>query len=168
MRLILIGPMASGKSTVGRRLAKRLKLEFIDIDEEIEKKAGVSISWIFDVEGEKKFRERENKELVKSLKNDNCVISTGGGIIVEDKNRDSIKKGTVIFLETSIQTQLERTLNDKKRPLLQGTDNKEETLKELKEIRDPLYRKCADITIKEGKNGHNGVVDTIVDILKIK
>ena len=60
MRLILIGPMASGKSTVGRRLAKRLKLEFIDIDEEIEKKAGVSISWIFDVEGEKKFREREN------------------------------------------------------------------------------------------------------------
>ncbi len=67
MRLILIGPMASGKSTVGRRLAKRLKLEFIDIDEEIEKKAGVSISWIFDVEGEKKFRERENKELVKFI-----------------------------------------------------------------------------------------------------
>ena len=70
MRLILIGPMASGKSTVGKRLSKRLKIDFIDIDKEVEESAGVSISWIFDVEGEKKFRERESKELVKSLNKD--------------------------------------------------------------------------------------------------
>ena len=92
MRLILIGPMASGKSTVGRRLSKRLKLDFIDVDEEVEKSAGVSISWIFDVEGEKKFRERESKELKNSLNTDNCVIATGGGAILSEHNRNFIKK----------------------------------------------------------------------------
>ena len=168
MRLILIGPMASGKSTVGRKLSKRLNLDFIDVDEEVEKSAGVSISWIFDVEGEKKFRERESKELINSLKTDNCVIATGGGVILTEQNRNLIKKGTVIYLETSIQTQLERTLNDNKRPLLQGSDNAEQTLRELKEIRDPLFEECANITIKEGKNSHNEVVDKIIDKLNLK
>ncbi len=167
MRLILIGPMASGKSTVGRRLSKRLNLDFIDVDEEVEKSAGVSISWIFDVEGENKFRERENKELTKSLNNDNCVIATGGGVILAEQNRNLLKKGTVIYLETSIQTQLERTLNDNKRPLLQESDNAEQTLRELKTIRDPLFEECANITIKEGKNGHNEVIDEIIDKLNL-
>ena len=167
MRLILIGPMASGKSTVGRKLAKRLNLDFIDVDEEVEKSAGVSISWIFDVEGENKFRERENKELTKSLNNDNCVIATGGGVILAEQNRNLLKKGTVIYLETSIQTQLERTLNDNKRPLLQESDNAEQTLRELKTIRDPLFEECANITIKEGKNGHNEVIDEIIDKLNL-
>ena len=76
MRLILIGPMASGKSTIGKKLSKRLNLDFVDIDEEVEKSAGVSISWIFDVEGEKKFRERESKELIKWLNADNFVVAT--------------------------------------------------------------------------------------------
>ena len=92
MRLIIIGPMASGKSTVGRRLSNRLNLKFIDIDKEIEKSAGVSISWIFDVEGEERFREREVKELAKSIDNNNCVISTGGGVILSKENRDILKK----------------------------------------------------------------------------
>ena len=168
MRLILIGPMASGKSTVGRRLSKRLSLDFIDVDEEVEKSAGVSISWIFDVEGEKKFRERESKELINSLNTDNCVIATGGGVILNEQNRNLLKKGTVIYLETSIQTQLERTLNDNKRPLLQESDNAEQTLRELKKIRDPLFEECANITIKEGKNSHNEVVDKIIDKLNLK
>ena len=168
MRLILIGPMASGKSTVGRRLSKRLKLDFIDVDEEVEKSAGVSISWIFDVEGEKKFRERESKELKNSLNADNCVIATGGGVILSEYNRNLLKKGTVIYLETSIQTQLERTLNDNKRPLLQKSENAEQTLRELKAIRDPLYEECANITINEGKNSHNAVVDEIIDQLNLK
>jgi len=168
MRLILIGPMASGKSTVGRKLSKRLNLDFIDVDEEVEKSAGVSISWIFDVEGEKKFRERESKELINSLSASNCVIATGGGVILTEQNRNLLKKGTVIYLEASIQTQLERTLNDKNRPLLIESDNKEQTLRELKEIRDPLFEECADITIKEGKNSHNEVVDEIIDKLNLK
>ncbi len=168
MRLILIGPMASGKSTIGKKLSKRLNLDFLDVDEQVEKSAGVSIAWIFDVEGEKKFRERESKELINSLEANNCVIATGGGVILVEKNRSLLKKGTVIYLETSIQTQLERTLNDNKRPLLQKLDNAEQTLRELKQIRDPMYKECANITIKEGKNSHNEVVDQIVDKLNLK
>ena len=160
--------MASGKSTVGRTLSNRLNLQFIDIDKEIEKSAGVSISWIFDVEGEERFREREVKELAKSIENNNCVISTGGGVILSKENRDILKKGTVIYLETSIQTQLERTINDKKRPLLQNSNNREQTLRELKKIRDPLFEECANITIKEGKNSHNEVVEEIINQLDLK
>ena len=168
MRLILIGPMASGKSTVGRKLAKRLNLDFIDVDEEVEKSAGVSISWILDVQGENIFREREKKELTKSLNKDNCVIATGGGVILAEQNRRLLKKGTVIYLEISILTQLERTLNDNKRPLLQESDNAEQTLRELKTIRDPLFEECANITIKECKNSHNEVIDKIIDKLNLK
>ena len=168
MRLILIGPMASGKSTVGKRLAKRLNLNFIDIDEEVEKAAGVSISWIFDVEGEQKFRERESKELINSLKSEDSVVATGGGIVLTEENRNILKKGTVIYLEVSIQSQLERTLNDNKSPLLQGKENKEETLRDLKEIREPLFKQCANMTIKEAKNGHNETVDEIIDKLNLK
>jgi len=168
MRLILIGPMAAGKSTVGKRLARRLNLNFIDIDEEVEKAAGVSISWIFDVEGEEKFRERESKELIKSLKFEDCVVATGGGVVLSEENRNVLKKGTVIYLEISIQTQLERTLNDNKRPLLQGEKNKEQTLRDLKEIREPLFKECANMTIKVAKNGHNETVDKMIDKLNLK
>ena len=168
MRLILIGPMASGKSTLGRRLSNRLQVDFIDIDEEVEKSAGVSISWIFDVEGEEKFRDRESKELLKNINKDNCVIATGGGIVLSEVNRNILKKGTVIYLETSIQTQLERTINDKERPLLQESSNKEQTLIELKKIRDPLFEECANITIKETKNSHNEVVEEIIKHLNLK
>ena len=168
MRLILIGPMAAGKSTVGKRLARRLNLNFIDIDEEVEKAAGVSISWIFDVEGEEKFRERESKELIKSLKFEDCVVATGGGVVLSEENRNVLKKGTVIYLEISIQTQLERTLNDNKRPLLQGEKNKEQPLRDLKEIRAPLFKECANMTIKEAKKGHNETVDKIIDKLNLK
>ena len=168
MRLILIGPMASGKSTVGRKLSKRLNLDFIDVDEEVEKSAGVPISWIFDVEGEKKFRERESKALINSLNVDNCVIATGGGVVLTEQNRNLLKKATVIYLQTSIQTQLERTLNDNKRPLLKESENVEQTLREFKGIRDPLYEECANITINEGKNSHNAVVDEIIDQLNLK
>ena len=146
----------------------RINLDFIDIDEAVEKSAGVSISWIFDVEGERKFRERESKELINSLKTDNCVIATGGGVILTEQNRNLIKKGTVIYLETSIQTQLERTLKDNKRPLLKESENVEQTLRELKGIRDPLYEECANITINDGKTSHNAVVDEIINQLNLK
>ena len=123
--------MASGKSTVGRKLSKRLGLDFFDIDNEIEKKAGAKISWIFDVEGEEKFRDRESEILSTIIKEDNCIISTGGGIVLREENRALLKKGTGIYLKTTIQSQLERTMNDKERPLLQNIDNKEEALREI-------------------------------------
>ena len=96
MRVIIIGPMASGKSVVGKKLSKKLKMSFYDTDKEIEEAAGASIAWIFDVEGEKKFRDREYQILSKVIEMENCVISTGGGIILEEKNRKLLEKGTAI------------------------------------------------------------------------
>ena len=168
MRLIIIGPMASGKSVVGRKLSKRMGLDFFDTDDCIEKKAGAEISWIFDVEGEQKFRDREFEVLTSLIKKENCVISTGGGIVLRQENREIIKKGTGIYLETSIQSQLERTINDKHRPLLQRAQNKEETLRKMAKLRNPLYLECSDIVIKE-TNNRNETVDLILqEIEQIK
>ena len=164
MRLIIIGSMASGKSTVGRKLSKKLGLDFFDIDNEIENKAGAKISWIFDVEGEEKFRDREYEAFSKLSTIENCVISTGGGIVLREENRELLNKGTVIYLEISIQTQLERTINDQDRPLLYGVD-KEKTLRKIAEIRNPIYEACSDITIKE-TNDPNQAVDLIILELK--
>ena len=160
--------MASGKSVVGRKLSKRMGLDFFDTDDCIEKRAGAEISWIFDVEGEQKFRDREFEVLTSLIKKENCVISTGGGIVLRQENREIIKKGTGIYLETSIQSQLERTMNDKHRPLLQRVQNKEDTLREIAKLRNPLYLKCSDIVIKE-TNNPNETVDLILqEIEQIK
>ena len=166
MKLIIIGPMASGKSVVGKKLSKRMGLNFFDTDEQIEKKAGATISWIFDIEGEERFREREFETLSKLIKEDNCVISTGGGIVLREQNRALLKKGTGIYLKTSIQSQLERTMNDKDRPLLQNTDNKEETLKEMAKLRNPIYETCSEIIIEE-TNSPNETVEKIIQELKL-
>ena len=165
MKLIIIGPMASGKSVVGKKLSKRMGLNFFDTDEQIEQKAGVTISWIFDVEGEEKFRDRESEILSTVIKEDNCIISTGGGIVLREENRALLKKGTGIYLKTSIQSQLERTMNDKERPLLQNIDNKEEALREIAKLRNPIYESCSEITIEE-TNSPNDAVDKIVEKLK--
>ena len=165
MKLIIIGPMASGKSVVGKKLSKRMGLNFFDTDEQIEQKAGVTISWIFDVEGEEKFRDRESEILNTIIKEDNCIISTGGGIVLREENRALLKKGTGIYLKTSIQSQLERTMNDKGRPLLQNIDDKEEALREIAKLRNPIYESCSEITIEE-TNGPNETVDKIVEKLK--
>ena len=164
MRLIIIGSMASGKSTVGRKLSKKLGLEFFDTDYEIEKKAGAKIAWIFDVEGEEKFRDRECETFSSLINKKNCVISTGGGIVLREENRELLNKGTVIYLEISIQTQLERTFNDQNRPLLYGVD-KEKRLRKIADIRDPIYEACSDITIEE-TNDPNQATDLIISKLK--
>ena len=109
MKLIIIGPMASGKSVVGKKLSKRMNLDFFDTDESIENKAGASISWIFEIEGEGSFRKRESDIFSELMELDNCVISTGGGIVLKKENRDLLKKQMVVYLEVSIQTHLERT-----------------------------------------------------------
>ena len=160
MRLIIIGSMASGKSTVGKKLSKKLGLDFFDIDNEIENNAGAKIAWIFDVEGEEKFREREYEAFSNLSSKKNCVISTGGGIVLREENRELLCNGTVIYLEISIQTQLERTINDQDRPLLYGV-NKEKALRKIAKIRNPIYEAYSDITIKE-TNDPNEAVDLIV------
>ncbi|MEC7865882.1 MAG: shikimate kinase, partial [Pseudomonadota bacterium] len=118
MRIFIVGHMASGKSTLGKQLAQSLQIDFLDIDIEIEKNAGAEISWIFEVEGEEGFREREKKALKRSVEKNNVVISTGGGIVTKKENRDlMIAKGKVVYLKTPIEVLLERTEKDKKRPL---------------------------------------------------
>ena len=161
MRLIIIGPMASGKSVVGKKLSKRLDIDFYDTDEEIVKKTGVTISHIFDIEGEDKFRSREMNIFSDLIKKDDCVISTGGGIVLKQENRELLKKGTVLYLKTSIQTQLERTMNDKERPLLRGKENKEVTLRKMAKLRNPLYEKSSNYIIEETDNS-NQTVDNII------
>ncbi len=166
MRIFIVGPMASGKSTLGKKLAQTLKIDFLDTDNEIEKRAGAEISWIFEVEGEEGFRERERKALQRSAEKDNVVISTGGGIVTIEENRDlMIAKGKVVYLQTPIEIQLKRTENDKKRPLL-SQGNREQTLRVLKEERDPQYKEIADITINhDQQKNRNAVIDEIIDKL---
>ena len=166
MRIFIVGPMASGKSTLGKKLAQTLGITFVDTDKEIEKKAGAEISWIFEVEGEKGFRERERKALEKSIKEDDVVISTGGGIVTLKKNRDLIAtKGKVVYLKTPLELQLKRTEKDKKRPLL-AKGNKRKILEALKKERDPKYKEIADITIdQDGQKNRTSLINEIIDKL---
>ena len=141
MRIFIVGPMASGKSTLGKKLAQILNIDFIDTDKEIEKKAGAEISWIFEVEGEEGFRERERKVLNKSINKEDVVISTGGGIVTVKKNRDLMTtKGKVVYLKTPLEIQLKRTEKDKKRPLL-AKGNKKQILEALKKKETPNMKK---------------------------
>ena len=166
MRIFIVGPMASGKSTLGKKLAQTLNIDFIDTDKEIEKKAGAEISWIFEVEGEKGFRERERKALEESIKEDDVVISTGGGIVTVKKNRDLIATmGKVVYLKTPLELQLKRTEKDKKRPLL-AKGNKKQILQALKKERDPKYKEIADITIDQnGQKNRTSLINEIIDKL---
>ena len=145
--IILIGPMGSGKTSTGRMLAKEMGYAFADTDEEVTKRTGVSIAYIFDVEGEEGFRKRECLALKECLNDNNTILSTGGGIVLSKENRDLLQdRGTVVYLQTSIRFQVKRTASTSNRPLLQNKDP-EETLEKLMLTRAPLYEEIADITI---------------------
>ena len=145
--IILIGPMGSGKTSTGRILAKEMSYAFADTDEEVTKRTGVSIAYIFDVEGEEGFRKRECLALKECLNDNNTILSTGGGIVLSKENRDLLQdRGTVVYLQTSIRSQVKRTASTNNRPLLQDKDP-EETLEKLMLTRAPLYEEIADITI---------------------
>ena len=145
--IILIGPMGSGKTSTGKMLAKEMGYVFLDTDEEVTKRTGVSIAYIFDVEGEEGFRKRECLALKECLNDNNTILSTGGGIVLSKENRDLLQdRGTVVYLQTSIRFQVKRTASTNNRPLLQNKDP-EETLEKLMLTRAPLYEEIADITI---------------------
>ena len=140
--------MGSGKSTIGKILAKNLNRDFQDSDHFIEEKTGVDIARIFDIEGEDGFRERESKALKDLLSQTNQVIATGGGSVVSKRNQALLKsKGYIIFLDTSAIQQMYRLRRDKKRPLLQ-TDNPLQRLEQLLVERRPIYLDLADLAIK--------------------
>jgi len=151
LSVFLIGPMAVGKTTIGRQLAKRLRLKFLDSDQEIEKRTGVSVSVIFDVEGEAGFRDREENMIAELTTLEGVVLATGGGAILREANRKALRKnGTVIYLQASLEVLLERTHSSKHRPLLE-TDDRRAALTSLLAERDPLYRREADIIVDTGK-----------------
>jgi len=145
--LILIGPMGAGKTCIGRRLAERFTLEFVDVDQAIVDAAGASIPSIFEHSGEAGFREHERRVLQCLLNGSGRLVSTGGGAVLHPANRDAIaRQGYVVYLRVSVAAQLQRLARDRARPLLQRPD-REQVLQALAEQRDPLYRQLADITL---------------------
>jgi shikimate kinase len=144
----LIGPMGSGKTAVGRRLATLLGLQFIDSDAEIEKRTGVDIRYIFEKEGEARFRERERDVIADLTALEDVVIATGGGVILDPANRERLANtGTVVYLETTVDTLVRRTKAAKTRPLLMNDDPRA-VLERMMLIRRPLYEDAADLRIE--------------------
>jgi shikimate kinase len=163
--IFLIGPMGSGKSAVGRQLARQLHLDFYDSDVEIERRTGVDIPYIFEKEGEAGFRERE-REVIESLTQlENVVIATGGGAILLPENRNRLtQRGRTVYLKTGIEQQLDRTRQGRQRPLLY-TDDPEARLRELMEERAHLYESSASVTVVTDDRQVRAVVDEIVQRL---
>ena len=164
--VILVGPMGAGKSTIGRLLAKELHLPFKDSDKEIEVRTGADIPWIFDVEGEQGFREREQTVIADLCHEDGLVLATGGGAVLRPANREALRAGgRVVYLHTSVEQQLERTARDRNRPLLR-TANPGQVLRELMALRDPLYREIADVIIETDQRPPRLVVQEVLGRLE--
>ena len=143
--IYLVGPMGSGKTTIGQRVAAILGLEFLDCDHELEAHTGASVTLIFDVEGEEGFRERETRILRELTQRQGILLATGGGVVLREENRRLLADtGLVVYLNTSVQQQLRRLGRDRSRPLLQTPDRRAKLLR-LAEERNPLYREIADI-----------------------
>jgi len=164
--IILVGPMGSGKTTIGRRLSENLSLDFFDSDHEIINTTGVSIDHIFDVEGEKGFRARESDVIKKLCGTPNIVIATGGGAVLLKENRELIKKaGSVVYLSSSVDQILRRTAKSKTRPLLEKSNNRRKTIIDILEVRDSLYKEVASIIINTNGKKLNEVIDEIIEAL---
>ena len=158
--------MGSGKSTVGKIISDELFLSFFDTDAEIEDRTGASIDWIFDLEGENGFRKRESVILEEMVEKNSIVLSTGGGIILSEKNRDLLSsRGTVFYLETPINVQVERTSKDKDRPLLKNGDP-EAILKELHDSSQKLYEDVSDHIVMTGDKSSKDVAAEIIKLTK--
>jgi len=146
--VFLIGPMGSGKTAVGRHLARMLHFTFHDSDADIEARTGVDIAFIFEKEGESGFRVRERESIDRLTRLESIVLATGGGAIIEEDNRRALAdRGAVVYLATSIDQQLERTRHARHRPLLNDTTDPERKLHELMQRRAILYAQIADLTV---------------------
>lgn len=146
--IVLVGPMGSGKTTVGRRLADELGCDFFDSDYEIIDKTGVSIEHIFDIEGEKGFRDRESQMLSELSQKSGAVIATGGGIVLRPENRSLLQQsGIVVYLASSIEQLLKRTSKSKNRPILEKSLDREKTIRDILSAREAYYREVSVLEI---------------------
>ncbi|AEF04742.1 shikimate kinase [Alteromonas sp. KS69] len=160
--IFLVGPMGAGKSTIGRHLADELHLDFYDSDQEIERRSGADIAWIFDLEGEDGFRAREENIINDLTDKQGIVLATGGGSIVTKAVRNRLSaRGIVVYLQTTIDKQVARTQRDKRRPLLQNNDP-EQVLRDLADLRNPLYEEVADYVVDTDDQSARAVANQII------
>jgi|SRR5882724_1097582 len=149
--LFFIGPMGAGKTTIGRGVAELLGLPFHDLDHAIQAHCGADIPLIFDIEGECGFRQRESAVLAELAAYSDIVLATGGGAVLAEENRRLLRaRGFVVYLETTVDEQLQRLARDRKRPLLAATPDRRERLLAMAAERDPLYRQIADLIVPCG------------------
>jgi 3-dehydroquinate synthase len=161
--IFLVGLMGAGKTTIGRLLARRLNMAFIDSDHEIEARTGASIPWIFEIEGEASFRRREADVIRELTAQSGIVLATGGGAVLDPASRALLaERGTVVYLRASVNSILQRTAHDRNRPLLQTADPRKK-LEDLTAQREPLYREIADLVIDTGRPNVQSMVQTILD-----
>jgi len=160
--IYLVGLMGAGKTTIGRSLAKRLGLSFIDTDKEIESRTGVTIPTIFEIEGEDGFRKRESQIIAEMATRTSMVVATGGGGVLRPENRANMRSsGFVIYLNVPPQTLWERTRHDRNRPLLQVADPLLK-LTQLFDLRDPLYREVANLVVDGSRMSAQGVLQFLL------
>ena len=160
--IFLVGPMGAGKSTIGRHLADELHLEFYDSDQEIERRTGADIAWIFDLEGEDGFRKREENVINDLTDKQGIVLATGGGSVVNKAVRNRLSaRGIVVYLQTTIDKQVARTQRDKRRPLLQNGDP-EQVLRDLAGVRNPMYEEVADYVVDTDDQSARSVANQII------
>ena len=164
--IFLIGPMGSGKTAVGRQLARVLGRPFVDTDHEIEQRTGADIPLIFEREGEAGFRKREREAIATLSGRTGIVLATGGGAVLDADNRRHLaQRGWVVYLETSVAQQAERAGRTRHRPMLSGADPRIR-LEELMQVREPLYREIADFTATTTRKRVGAVADLIVQAFR--
>lgn len=164
--IVFVGLMGAGKTTVGKRLAKRHGLPFLDTDHEIERRCGATIPTIFDLEGEDGFRRREAKVLADAMTLSGHVITTGGGAVMLEENRQAMRSGFVIYLDADPEQLWQRLKADTTRPLLQKSADPRATLAALHAKRDPLYRSVADLIVPTTRASVSVVMRAIESGLK--
>lgn len=164
--IFLVGPMGAGKSTIGRELADKLHLEFFDSDQEIERRTGADIAWVFDLEGEDGFRKREESVIEDLSEKQGIVLATGGGSVISKQVRNRLSaRGIVVYLETTIDKQVARTQRDRRRPLLQTDEEPRAVLENLAVERNPLYEEIADVIVQTDDQSAKVVASKIVERL---
>ncbi|HUP28557.1 MAG TPA: shikimate kinase AroL [Usitatibacter sp.] len=163
--IFLVGMMGAGKTTLGRALAQRLRMRFVDTDKVLVDRTGVPVATIFEIEGEAGFRRRETAILGEFATGEECVVATGGGAVIAEENRRIMREhGTVVYLRARVESLWERTRHDTTRPLL-ATSNPRATLAQLLEERDPLYRDAAHVIVDTGSQSASTVVNRVVAAL---
>lgn len=156
--------MGAGKTAIGKELARLLKLDFLDADQELERRTGADIPLIFEKEGEAGFRKRERELLQELTQRDRLVLATGGGAVLDPANREALSRGFVIYLKATVEAQAARTGKNRNRPLLQSADPKAR-LTELYAVRAPLYEGLARLTVDTDSGQVKKIAERIVEAL---